>query len=139
MKGDYCNWNQSGRGDHPINCVSWNQARTFATWLGARLPTEAEWEYAARSGGENREYPWGDEEATCERAVVYERYQNPKDGNRGCGRDSTWAVCSKSAGNTEQGLCDMAGNVWEWVEDDWHFSFDGAPSTAARGSLLLGA
>ncbi|HQC44850.1 MAG TPA: formylglycine-generating enzyme family protein, partial [Myxococcota bacterium] len=107
---DYCNWIKSDRGSHPVNCVSWNQAQAFARWAGGRLPSEAEWEYAARSGGRDWKYPWGDEEATCERAVISE-------GGNGCGRGSTWPVCSKPSGNTTHGLCDMAGNVWEWVQD----------------------
>lgn len=105
-----CNWNVSGRENHPINCVDWNQAKAFSTWAGGRLPTEAEWEYAARSEGQAQTYPWGNAQATCDYAVM-------DDGGYGCGRDRTWPVCSKTRGNTEQGLCDMAGNVWEWVAD----------------------
>ena len=119
---EWCNWGQSDRGKHPINCVDWNQAQAFATWAGGRLPSEAEWEYAARSGGGDCKYPWGDEDATCERAVM-------NDGSGyGCGRDSTWPVCSKLKGNTTHGLCDMAGNVWEWVQDWYHDSYNGAPT-----------
>ena len=119
---EWCNWGQSDRGKHPINCVDWNQAQAFATWAGGRLPSEAEWEYAARSGGGDCKYPWGDEDATCERAVM-------NDGSGyGCGRDSTWPVCSKPSGDTTQGLCDMAGNVWEWVQDWYHDSYNGAPT-----------
>ena len=117
----YCNWGKGGRDDHPVNCVSWDDARAFATFAGGRLPTEAEWEYAARSGGRDQAYPWGDGTATCERAVV-------SDGGDGCGRDRTWPVCSLPDGNSTHGVCDLAGNVWEWVEDDYHGSYGGAPS-----------
>ena len=125
---DTCNWGQDGRDDHPINCVSWDDARDYAQWIEARLPSEAEWEYAARGGGLEREYPWGDEPADCQRAIIH------GDEGAGCGRASTWSVCSKEAGNTPQGLCDMAGNVWEWVEDDWHGTYTRAP---AEGSAWV--
>ncbi|GMV40664.1 MAG: hypothetical protein AMXMBFR64_23800 [Myxococcales bacterium] len=117
-----CNWGRSGREDHPVNCVDWKQAKTYCEWAGARLPSEAEWEYAARSGGRDQDYPWGPEKATCARAVMNDG------GGNGCGRgDSTWDVCSKGAANSAQGACDLAGNVWEWVEDTYHGSYDGAP------------
>jgi formylglycine-generating enzyme required for sulfatase activity len=123
---DWENWenrSESGRGNHPVNPVDWHQAREFAEWLGGRLPSEAEWEYASRSGGRDIIYPWGDEDATCERAV------NSTDENGDyCGNGRTMEVCSRPLGNTTQGLCDMAGNVFEWVEDDWHYSYSGAPS-----------
>lgn len=116
--GLYGNWDKPDRGDHPVNYVDWYQAQAFAKWVGGRLPTEAEWEYVARSGGLNQKYPWGDEEASFAHAVmvVINDYW------------TTLPVCSRPLGNTAQGLCDMVGNVWEWVQDWYHDSYQGAPS-----------
>ena len=130
--GGSCNWGQSDRGKHPINCVDWHQAQAYAKWAGGRLPSEAEWEYAARSGGRDWKYPWGNGNATCERAVMY-------DGDLGCGRESTWPVCSKPRGNTTHGLCDMAGNVWEWVQDWYHDSYKGAPTDGSAWEKPTGS
>ena len=110
--------------DQPVVCVTWDQAAAFSRWAGGRLPSEAEWEYAARSGGKKRAYPWGDEPATCARAVLDE-------GGYGCGRKAAWPVCSKPKGNTKQGLCDMAGEVYEWTADAYHESYEGAPTDGA--------
>ena len=121
--------------DQPVVGVDWNQAKAFSEWAGGRLPSEAEWEYAARSAGKDRKYPWGDEEATCERAVM----NDSSAGGYGCGRSATWPVCSKSAGNTEQGLCDMAGNVWEWVQDWYHGSYNGAPNDGSAWESPAGS
>ncbi len=116
-----CNWGAE-RGDvYPINCVDWNQARVFAAWAGGRLPSESEWEYAARSGGLDRVYPWGDDEATCDRAVMVNEH------GPGCGLASTWPVCSRPDGNSDQGLCDLAGTLWEWTLDDLTESYNDTP------------
>jgi iron(II)-dependent oxidoreductase len=121
--GPFCNWDAEGRDFHPINCMQWHQAHDFCTWQSGRLASEAEWEYAARSGGQDIAYPWGDTVATCEYAVM-----NGLEEGSGCGANHTWAVCSKPAGNTDQGLCDMAGNAAEWVQDWYHAGYTGAPS-----------
>ena len=100
--------------------------QAYGDWLGARLPSEAEWEYVASSRGEQRQYPWGDQVPTCDYAVM----QNVN-GLTGCGLETTAQTCSRSpAGDTEEGVCDMAGNVFEWVEDDYHANYFGAPCDA---------
>ena len=107
-----CNWTQPGRDQHPVNCVSWAQASAYCTWLGGALPTEAQWERAAR-GTDGRRYPWGDDEASCSHAVMSD------DQGQGCGRNQTWHVGSKPQGASPIGALDMAGNVREWVADWW--------------------
>ena len=120
--GDGCNWGRASRRRHPINCVDWDQANQFAAFKGARLPSEAEFEYAATSGGKSGKYPWGDEDPTCDRAVM------SGENGFGCGANGTMPVCSKPAGNTASGLCDMTGNVWEWMQDAYRDSYAGAPA-----------
>lgn len=111
--------------NQPVVCVSWEQARAYAAWVGGRLPSEAEWEYAARGAGRDLTYPWGEARPSCRRAVIAEGMGR----RNGCGSGHTLPVCSLSPnGDTPQGLCDMAGNAYERVEDCWHESYVGAPS-----------
>ena len=111
--GPNCNWGKVERQYHPVNCVSLPQAREYARFKGARLPSEAEWEYAATGGGRNQKYPWGNTPPSCENTVMVDLV------NSGCGAGTTRPVCSRPAGNTAQGLCDMAGNASEWVQDTY--------------------
>jgi len=107
--GRFCNWGRSDRGRHPVNCVDWTQAFEYCEWRGSRLPSEGEWEKAAR-GTDGRKYPWGNHKASCRYAII-------DDGGDGCGRDSTWPVGSKPSGVNPYDALDMAGNVWEWTSD----------------------
>lgn len=104
-----CNRGSKDRPDHPMNCVTWQGAEAFCKWAGGRLPTEEEW-YSEASDAGKRKYPWGEQEPTCDLAIW-------GDGKKpdGCGKKGTWPVCSKPAGNSVSGLCDLSGNVWEWT------------------------
>ena len=117
--GGKCNWEVVGRDDHPVNCVDWFQAVDYCTWAGKRLCSEAEWEKASR-GTDGRIYPWGDAAPTCDLAVF-------NNGAFGCGTGTTWAVGSKPDGASPCGALDLAGNVYEWVEDCWHDDYAAAP------------
>jgi len=110
----------SGEAKHPVVRVTWQEAMDYAESVGGSLPTEAQWEFAAR-GQEGRKYPWGDGEPTCERA----RYTN-------CGQRTTIPVMSLPDGATPEGIHDLAGNVWEWVAD-WYGDYDAAEATDPRG------
>lgn len=112
-----------GRGTMPVTNVSWRDAKQYVSWLSQltgkqyRLLSEAEWEYAARAGTETL-YSWGDgpakDSANCDDC-----------GSSWDGRQTAPAGSFKP---NKFGLHDMHGNVWEWVEDRWHDTYDGAPS-----------
>ncbi len=108
----HCTAGKADHDDHPINCVTWTQADTFCRAQGARLPTEVEFEFAARGGERYLKYPWGDDQP---------------DGHTCWKHLGTCPVKSYEAGPF--GLYDVSGNVWEWT-GDWYGPYPWPPEKA---------
>jgi sulfatase modifying factor 1 len=127
--GDYLkHWKTPGalttQADHPVVNVNWYAAVSYCRWAGKRLPTEIEWEHAAR-GGLNALFPWGDQPVDDTRANF-----------SGSGRSTTSPVGKYPANG--YGLFDMAGNVWQFLADEWKpYSSTQQRDQVARGNLFL--
>lgn len=111
---EHCNWDQAGKDNHPINCVSWKQATDYCLYRSKRLPTEEEWEYAARGGDENRKYPWG---AAAPAGQMC--WNGPGNDAGDSKRAGTCEVGKYKAGESRWGVMDMGGNVWEWTASNY--------------------
>jgi formylglycine-generating enzyme len=123
----------AGKDDHPVVHVSWEDADAYAKWAGKRLPTEAEWELAARGGLDGKPFIWGDEAPSINppRANIWQG-RFPYQDLASDGFSGTAPV--KSYAPNGYGLYDMAGNVWEWVAD-WYRA-DTYHSRAGRGPIV---
>lgn len=128
-----------GRGQRPAISISWREARAYCDWLsqetGAdyRLPSEAEWEYGARAGSRTA-FWWGDEIDT--KHANYNGNYTYRNGPRGGYRQQTLPVASFEP--NPFGLYQVHGNVWEWVQDEWHDDYSGAPGDGSAWETSAG-
>jgi formylglycine-generating enzyme required for sulfatase activity len=140
---EYCNWGKPEKGTHPINCVDWTQATAYCGWAKKRLPTEEEWEYAAK-GTDGRKYPWGNEapgptllnacgsECKAMGAKKGQTWKTMYDGDDGW--PSTAPVGSYKAGASPFGVLDLAGNVWEWTSSGYSKDYSNSRADDRRVS-----
>lgn len=118
----FCTWGRRDTGQHPVNGVDWHQAEAYCRFRGARLPSEAEFEYALGRGAPGRVYPWGDDPTPppgwgnlADRALPADRAEGPPLGDYGDDHRGPAPVGSYRA--DAAGIVDLSGNIWEWCGD----------------------
>ena len=135
--GDSCTWGQSGLDNQPINCVDWNQAKAYCERTGGRLPTEAEWEFAAR-GSDRRKYPWGNDDDVVPHCCMLRSSYEPDAGLDALKSSGPCPVGSRHFDVSPFGVLDMAGNVSEWTADGYD-PYSAADQRNPQGSRRAGA
>lgn len=150
LASSLCNGARADRQDHPVNCLNYEQAEAYCRFVGRRLPTEEEWEYAARGGDQQRRFAWGNEPPTPERmnacgtecSTVMSRVRPWTPLYRAAdGWAGTAPVGSFRAGDGRWGLVDIAGNVQEWLSSPFcPYATPGCASEirSVRGPGFLG-
>jgi formylglycine-generating enzyme len=144
----YSTWNDaaSGNENRPMNCITWFEAMAFCVWDGGFLPTEAEWNYAATGGDEQRAYPWSRPAGSLTLDAMHASYNDGTycvgDGMQGCAVTDLVPVGTKPAGDGRWLQSDLAGNVWEWTLD-WYAAYPNpciscANTTATSTRVLRG-
>tara|TARA_R110002020_G_scaffold134252_28_gene299716 strand:- start:3146 stop:3982 length:837 start_codon:yes stop_codon:yes gene_type:complete len=121
--------------DHPVTQVSWADANAFAAWVGGRLPSEAEWEHAARGGAEHKRFPWGDVEPNDEILLAniwqgtFPHLNTARDGYERTAPAQSFAPNSL-------GFYNMSGNVWEWTRDRFRIRSLSKPARLRNAQAL---
>lgn len=131
MTGSLCNWSETGKENHPINCVDWHQASAYCSFVQKRLPTEEEWEYAAR-GTEGSRYPWGasppNQDLCWKRDLVSCDAGTCSLGTCEIGQYDKTLLGQKA----KEGVADLAGNVWEWTATQYCGAYSGAQECGTK-------
>ncbi len=123
-----CSYGKAGKEALPVACVTWDGARAYCRFRGWRLPTEGEWEAAAR-GRAHPDFPWGNEAATCDRAVIA----------NGCGSGGPQLAGAREADRAWSGALDLGGNLREWTASDYAAYPGGEVDPETRGKVNRGA